>query len=655
MNTLLTTLGRLPAAAARSLPTPGRRMARRSWVGNGRAHIEVRGIHRPGSEFIARRLENRLERIVGVDAAEVNAVLGRVVVAFDSGQVGLDDLVDAVEDVEEAHDLHAEAFPRDRPDHPADVEPLRQLLVTLVGDTVALALAAVRPALGRRTWPSDLLSVLALVEATPRLRHELSQRLGRAATDLVLAVTHALAQGLTPGLPIGLLTDAAVHAILVSETSARRTAWQHLEPELCTNRTGECMQPVHVPPRPVPLPHGPVERYADRASFLALAAATGVAALVRDRHLARTVLAVATPKAARLSREVFAARLGRALCARRVVPLDATVLRRLDRLDTVVIDSRVLTTGRFTIGRVDGVDSNLPAAEKSSLRARVAGLMDACDPEKVTARNGWTLGPLSKVASSRQPAVRAVADRLRTAGGVTLGLTRGRNLVAVGVAVPELAPHAADLVASARSVGALVVAGVGSGLGESFSADMVVPNGTRLAGEIRTMQQQGRVVALVARAGSAALTAADAGIGVLYQTGSVPWAADLLCGPGLQPACRVLNSVEMARAVSRRGALIALCGSVAAALLALPGPRTGAFVRARIAVNGAAVVGMVMGALSARSVDKRPYPIPTDEAPWHVWNVDTTPRPRAHGTSLPATVRHSAPAAVPTPMRSGRT
>jgi hypothetical protein len=81
--------------------------------------------------------------------------------------------------------------------------------------------------------------------------------------------------------------------------------------------------------------------------------------------------------------------------------------------------------------------------------------------------------------------------------------------------------------------------------------------------------------------------------------------------------------VVAARAVSRRGVLIALYGSVAAGLLALsePGPR--AFGRARLAVNAAAFAGMAMGAYSARAVDERPDPVPTDDTPWHALDIDT--------------------------------
>jgi hypothetical protein len=52
----------------------GRRQRRR-WVGNGRTHIEVRAVHRPGTGDLARQVERRLARLDGVNWAQVNHVL----------------------------------------------------------------------------------------------------------------------------------------------------------------------------------------------------------------------------------------------------------------------------------------------------------------------------------------------------------------------------------------------------------------------------------------------------------------------------------------------------------------------------------------------------------------------------------------------------
>ena len=112
------------------VPPPGRvlpvrwtrsgRRHRRAWVGDGKAHIEVRAATRPGSEPVARHLEAALECVEGVHWAEVNAVVGRVVVAFDGDAVETDDLIEVIEEIEEAHGTHRERFGFDRADHPGD-------------------------------------------------------------------------------------------------------------------------------------------------------------------------------------------------------------------------------------------------------------------------------------------------------------------------------------------------------------------------------------------------------------------------------------------------------------------------------------------------------------------------------------------------------
>ena len=128
-------LGTLMEHAAAS--TRGR-ASRRAWVGHGRAHIEVRGLHRPGSEDLAASLKEALEHVRPVRGVEVNAALGRVVVAFDGEEVGLEGLVEVIEEVEELHRVHRERFPHDRPEHPADLEPLQRNLAAMVANPADL-------------------------------------------------------------------------------------------------------------------------------------------------------------------------------------------------------------------------------------------------------------------------------------------------------------------------------------------------------------------------------------------------------------------------------------------------------------------------------------------------------------------------------------
>jgi cation-transporting ATPase I len=89
---------------------------------------------------------------------------------------------------------------------------------------------------------------------------------------------------------------------------------------------------------------GQVEAVTERAWHASLAA-TGLA-LTRPGRLDRApaALAAGLPKAAHGEREAFAACLGHALATRGVLVIDRAALRRLDRIDTVMVDAALLAT-----------------------------------------------------------------------------------------------------------------------------------------------------------------------------------------------------------------------------------------------------------------------------------------------------------------------
>ena len=76
--------------------SPGRRR-RRSWIGDGKAHIEVRGVSDPKRKSLARDVERALHAVEGVQWAQVNSVAGRVVVAFDPDGPSPEDLIEVIE------------------------------------------------------------------------------------------------------------------------------------------------------------------------------------------------------------------------------------------------------------------------------------------------------------------------------------------------------------------------------------------------------------------------------------------------------------------------------------------------------------------------------------------------------------------------------
>jgi cation-transporting P-type ATPase I len=114
-------------------------------------------VHRPENVDLARRVEDELARLNGVDWAEVNVVLGRVMVAFDGGQLGVVDLIGGIEGAEEAYGVALEGFPADRPDHPADAQTLMQQVYA-----IGTELADVGPRVAGRVIQADpLLSEVA--------------------------------------------------------------------------------------------------------------------------------------------------------------------------------------------------------------------------------------------------------------------------------------------------------------------------------------------------------------------------------------------------------------------------------------------------------------------------------------------------------------
>ncbi len=628
-------------------PLPGlslhrQRLSRRCWVGHGRAHVEVRGLDHPEADRLVRDLEGALNRLSGVHWATVNAVLGRVVVDYADGEVSVDDVTATVEAVERLHHRNRDRFP-ERPDHPGDLEPRQRQLLALGSDLAGLGVGAVGRLLRVRRLPAELAALVPLVESTPWVRREIEVRLGKATTDVGLALANAVAQGLAQG-PSGLVVDALHRVALLRELDARRRTWLEREPQLCGRPGHPQAPPISLPPRGTPLPSGPVEHEADRSALAALVGGGSALVATGDLRRAASVLAAATPKAARLTREAFAAELASVIAARGVVQFEGEVLRRLDRINTVVLDARVLLTGRFVLGPLavlaepdepgdgngshrdgPGHDGGAPgrATAEARLRQRAERLFRPEAPQAVRRRADWALGPLRDLGVPTPPAARAAARRLGRRGSVVLGLAHKGVLRAVFAAEPEIAPLTPAIVAAARSVGEVVVAGVGTGVAAGLTVDRVVPGGTGLAAAIRALQSEGRAVTLVANGPGTALAAADCGIGILEHDRPPPWGAHLLCGPGLDDVCLLLDATATAAQVSRRGALLSLYGSIAGGLLALMGPRTGGTERALLSVNVAAGAGLASGVWSARALARRPRPVPVDRNHWHALETAT--------------------------------
>ncbi|MFL6128820.1 MAG: hypothetical protein ACJ73E_07125, partial [Mycobacteriales bacterium] len=582
------------------------RARRRVWSGQGHAHIEVRGLTGSGRQHqrLAGGLRRRLTAIGGVRWAEVNAVTGQILVAFDEPRVNVGTLLDVVRDVEAAHGTREDAFPWSRPMHPADPIPIAAAAVELAADCVAVATALAARTSRLAPAPRSLRVAHAVLELERPLRRRLKRRIGPVGTDVVLALTAAGIQGLSqsPGTPA---VDALFRVELLAEGLSRRAVWARREGELCRSADGLPREVPVRPPRPAPRPAGPIESWADRLGPGAPAAAAAVLALTRDPRRASDALLAAVPKAARRGREGFATTVGRSLARRGVVPLNGAAWRRLDRVSAVVLDSPVLCTDRPQVLAAEPA-SGVALAEV--WQAATRALSDR-SIEDLRSDGSWETGGITLERDGRSGG---------EPGAVRLRLRRQGRLLGRVTVGPELEPLADAVLDAARATGARVLLTRNAGVGDLLpSADEVVDGGKSLVDDVLRLQTEGHMVLVASSSADEALAVADVGLGVLDGGACTCWSADVLCGPGLESLWRVLRAVATARPVSERAVQLAQAGSALGVLLALVEGRHRGRSHALSPVYSAALAALVQGTLAGRRVMREPAPAPFLHVPWH--------------------------------------
>ena len=330
-------------------------------------------------------------------------------------------------------------------------------------------------------------------------------------------------------------------------------------------------------------------------------------------------------------REAFAAVLDVRMCGRGVLPMDGSAYRRLDRVDTVVVDGATLCTGPPVVleacpepaGEAAGWDAVALWTGASRL------LGSGCRRSDGDAPGRLRLGPAG--ADPDRPGVRVHA--LRDGAGERLG---------TAVVTDELDPHAEALLRRRRRGGA--PAGADRARRDRARspgiADEVADPGESLLETVRRVQAEGHGVLLVvsgegsvdlpgrdgAGAGAAdagpALIAADVAVAPTVPGRAPAWGADLVTGPGLADACRLVAATGAARALSRQCVETALTGNVLGGLLAAVGEPGCGQRRATSPGKSATAWNMVWGAWTALRVDARPEPVATVHTPWHALDPD---------------------------------
>ncbi len=579
-------------------------LSRRCWRGENRAWIEVRGLDGAADGELGRIVLDAVRAHPGVTSASLHYPLSRVVVEIGEQDTSLSELCRVVGDAEKCcrpiQNLEEPAPAT--PNLPGDGVVLATRALTVAANAAGLGIAYTGRMLRWGRLPNPIVASITFFDYQPVLRRRLDDLIGGPAADTVMTLVMAATQTLGQS-PTSLAIGLTMQSVKAAESRAHARAWRGHEPRLALHAD---QPPTDSSSRRAPA--AKTETSTERFALLQALSAGLIGAGTRNVNMAATAVQVTTPKATRTTPEAFAATLGRGLADKHsVLPLRPAALRRLHKVDAIVIDPRVLCTDTLRVARIRGADeSELSAGwnraqlmlEKSSLRPGwhpVRGISGSRTNSKVDALFLPTHDPLASAV---------VAEAHRT----------GVDLISVDVdSLDELRP-AFDEIRSVRN-------------GARGSID------DSLARAVAGLQDAGRSVAVLSSSAAQALSSADVALGVLPQdAGPPPWNADLLL-PDLGAAWRVLHALPAAKTATQRGVGLAAGATAMGSLLMIPtvrgvGPGP---------VNLGASAGLVSGYLLARGVMNADTPRPVAVHEWHAMSVEQVRKALPPLDSEPAT------------------
>ncbi|MBE3008429.1 cation-translocating P-type ATPase [Microbispora sp. NEAU-D428] len=611
LNQVLTTSaallrGVLPEPFRDLLPSP-----REVHLCPGGLRIDLRGIGRPGSEAAAGRLEERLETVPGVERAEVNGRIGGVFVACDPDRVDQDKLLAVTAELDEQEE-HAHESPVHL------VEEHLRATVRLTAGVTGIGLIFLGKAIRAPQLPAVVPALLQLANATPAIREQLDHRLGRRPTDALFTTANLVTQTLTLR-PTALFVQAVANVGRYIETRASRYAWEELEERLATRPGAYRHIRAEARRRPTHLPHGPIERYADVVAPISAAAYAVTRVLTRGER-AVSILISATPRVADLSREAFAGAISRALGKHDTVVFDADCLRKMDRVDTVVLHADALTTGSWTIDRVEPLRAG---EDTDELYSRLYSLIDFSEPGRTRTVEDWSVRPLPDPDS-----LLSDAALWRSRGLRAVEVSRGGTRVAVAGLAPEIDALAVPVVGAAKAAGTVLLAGGDEGgyegLAQRLAIGRTLPGGPELAGHVHDLQAAGHCVVVVSKGAWHSLAQADIGLGVVdpeaVEPGRmVPWDADIV--GELHGVHLFLRCLPRARGNSRNGVKLGAAGACVGTLLAVAGPGATALRRGQLASAAVSLAAIVLGEWDGQNAGRIPTPPRADTTPWHAMSA----------------------------------
>ncbi len=631
------------------------------WQSGQRAHLDLDPLlpfHR--WHDYAAVVEEPVRRIPGVAKAHVEGSLGRLVVELEDdadNDVVLDEVREAVCCV--AADI-ALSGPGSAPLSAPFADPGNPLAILVPLTAAAMDLVAIGAAV--TGWvtrlpaaPQTTQAAAALLNHQPRMVSILESRLGRVGTDIALAATTAAAYGLTQAVGTPLL-DLTQRGLQVSEAAAHRQRWREREPQLASperpqapvvpvisSAGAKSQAPRHswAAAAAGEASHvvvggaidaamdtekgsmaGPVENYVNSAANGSLIAAASALVAGGGTEDAAGAILAGVPRAAHMGRQAFAAVLGRGLANAGQLVLDPGALRRLDRVQVVVIDGAALRGDHRAVLQSHGDapgwdDDRVYEVADALLHGEEAPEPDPDELPATGARLRWVpiQGPSATPAQGLESADLVVDGEC--VGSVEVGW--------------EVDPYAIPLLQTAHRTGARVVLRHVAGT-EDLTASVGAshPPGTPLLNLVRELRADRGPVLLITAVHRdfastdtlAALAIADVGVALDDPRAATPWTADIITGTDLADAVRILSAIPVARSASESAVHLAQGGTTLAGLLLVTGEQDRttnpvSFRRWLNPVNAAAATALVAGTFSAGKVLRLPDPTPQPLTAWH--------------------------------------
>jgi cation-transporting ATPase I len=299
---------------------------------------------------------------------------------------------------------------------------------------------------------------------------------------------------------MGTLVDAGHRVMLLREATARRAAWERNEAALHPEPQAARIAALDRSPRPEPVPDGVVERYARGVSLGSLGVSAAAFGMTRDPRTFADVVIAAIPRAARLGRDGFCAQLVCLLAERNVLVMDPRALRRLDRVDTVVIDEALLATPSAATQAV--VESTRAAAQDFVVAGGGPESWERLEPDVVVDGDDQLHASIRGLqAEGRVVAVVSGSARALAAADCGIGVTVSGHHP----------PWGADLICPNLAAAALVIDATALARTASRRVVAVAAGGSTLAAALAFRAVPGRGSRVQFATGTASLVALAAG------------------------------------------------------------------------------------------------------------------------------------------------